>query len=60
MTAKLLDVVHAPEHWNQNAGCMIPEAWEALVDTDDGVCRVFGHTRAEALASARTEFPESP
>jgi hypothetical protein len=58
MTAKLIDVVYSPEHWNQNCGSMIPEAWEALVDTGDGVCRVFGHTRDEALTSAGTEFPE--
>jgi hypothetical protein len=44
---------------------MIPEAWEAHVDTGEflpslghtHVCRIFGDSREEALELARADFP---
>ena len=48
-------------HWNSNAGCFIPAAWVAHVETPEGVLPKWpcGSTREEAVESVRREFGAS-
>lgn len=55
-----VEIIHEPEHWNQNCGCMIPAAWVANVYS--GMSRYkwpCGDTREEAVAYVRRELPDA-
>ena len=44
---------YSPEHWNQNAACTIPAAWE--IRNDSGWVIADGETREDAADIAASQ-----
>ncbi len=56
-----VEIIHEPEHYNRNCGCMIPEAYTAFVMIDGEQLSKWpcGSTYQEAIDNVRRECPEA-
>jgi len=57
MATRITDIYHEPEHWNRNCGCMIPEAWVAIIEVDgERQPKLMAATTADLIDAVKREW----